>query len=92
MAEKWAPHPPPSPRRSRYDWVEITRELRARADTDEPWLLVDKKANISTPSAVAGKRMLALRDPEWDYKVRQRKTDRARRTCEMWMRAVRKEG
>lgn len=79
----------PSPRRGKYDWEKELAELRTRPGE---WMLLDDKANVSLPGAIARKRIRILRDEEWDYHVRSVNNDYANKTCEVWMSATRKDG
>lgn len=86
MAEDvWRDSEPP--RRSRYDWPEITRNLRRRPDK---WLLIAEQVPRSLHGAVTAGRIAYLRDdPRWAYEIRTRNTHGT--LADIWMMA-RKRG
>jgi hypothetical protein len=89
MEEVWAETPPHVGRGTgRYDWVDIVERLKARPGE---WLLIDDSATLSLQTAIRKRKMVALRDDEWDFKVSIRDTDRDAGTCVVWMSAVKRE-
>jgi hypothetical protein len=84
----WRDEPPP--RRGRYNWEEITADLKRKPGK---WALVNPDANPSTAGAIRLRKMTALQDDKWDFQVRVAKvkdedTDIVRH--ELWMSAKRK--
>ena len=82
----WAKEPPPVTvaRRGRYDWKQITSDLRARPGQ---WLLVASDAGLGVYSAIKRDRMTDLRSNEWEYIAATRNNTRETGTCELWMTA-----
>ena len=74
------------PRRSRYDWPEITKTLRKKP---EKWLLIAEQVPRSVHGAVKKGRIALLRDDaKWAYEIRTRNTKGS--TADIWMMAHRK--
>lgn len=89
MTETWAERPPARPRGTgKYDWVDIVDRLKSRPGE---WLLVDDEATLSLQSAIRKRRMVALRDDAWDFKVSVRDTNKEAGTCSVWMCAEPRE-
>lgn len=81
------PEPPPPGRPGavgQYDWHAIVKELTAKPGE---WMLVAEKANRGLPSAIARKKMLALRKPGWTFLVTTRNNNKADNTADIWMSA-----
>lgn len=89
MTGVWAERPPARSRGTgKYDWVQIVESLKQRPGE---WLQVDDEATLSLQSAIRKRRMVALRDPDWDFKVSVRNTNKEAGTCEVWMCAIERE-
>lgn len=84
--------PPPAKkgggRPGQYDWWAIVEELKG---SPGEWFLIDDTAARGLPSAITRRKMTALQDPEWDFKVTTRNNDREKGTAEVWMSAVPRE-
>lgn len=72
----------------KYDWVAIVEGLKA---SPGEWQIIDTDATLSLQSAIRKRKMVALRDEEWDFKVSVRDADRETNTCTVWMCAVKRE-
>ena len=91
MADQvWANEPPPVTvaRRGRFDWAQITADLRARPGE---WLLIADDAGLGVYSAIKRDKMADLRDDEWEYIAATRNNNRETGTCELWMTAQKRE-
>lgn len=91
MSEVWLDEPPPenrSGRRGKYDWDAIVAALQERPGQ---WRLVVEGANRGLYSAIKARRMVALQDPDWEFEVRSRNTDRENNTADIWMSATPRE-
>lgn len=89
MAEVWSKDPPPvavrAGRPGKYDWASIVEELKAR---EGEWMLIDDEAARGLPSAILRRKMTALQDPDWNFRVTTRNNNRETNTAEVWMSAV----
>lgn len=72
----------------KYDWPAIVEQLKA---SPGQWQVIDEGATLSLQSAIRKRKMVALRDPDWDFKVSVRDTNREKNTCTVWMCAVKRE-
>jgi hypothetical protein len=88
MAEVWSKDPPPvlatGGRPGKYDWPAIVEALQAHPGE---WLLIDDEAARGLPSAINRRKMTALQDPAWNFKVTTRNNNRETGTAEVWMSA-----
>lgn len=85
---EWSKDLPPPGRTGapgKYDWETIVAELQSRPGE---WRLVIEGANRGLPSAIKRKKMLALRDPGWDFQVATRNNNYEEGTADIWMSAV----
>lgn len=89
MTDVWADRPPARSRGTgKYDWEEIVGRLKSRPGE---WLLIDEDATLSLQSAIRKRKMVALRDDDWDFKVSVRDTNKEAGTCSVWMCAQQRE-
>jgi hypothetical protein len=89
MQEVWREQPPATSRGTgKYDWVEITERLKSKPGE---WLLIDDNATLSLQSAIRKRRMVALRDDAWKFRVSVRETNQEKGTCSVWMCAEKRE-
>jgi hypothetical protein len=91
MTEVWAATPPPvenAAPRGKYDWADIVAKLTARPGE---WLLIDEDASIGLQTAIRQRKMTALQDYEWDFKVSTRNNNRETGRCQVWMSAEKAE-
>lgn len=82
------PRNPGGSKTGRYDWWAIVEELTA---SPGEWFLIDDNAARGLPSAITRRKMTALQDPAWEFKVTTRNNNRETRTAEVWMSAVPRE-
>jgi hypothetical protein len=80
------PAPARSGRRGKYDWERITRDLK---DRPGEWLLIDEEASRSLATAIRNRKMTALQDPDWVFKVRTTNNSIQTGTAQVWMSAER---
>jgi hypothetical protein len=84
-----APPAPAKPgRKSQYNWPKIVADLKARPGQ---WMQVDETARRSLATAIRGKKMTALRDPNWEFHVKTVNNNTEAGTAEVWMSAERKQ-
>lgn len=76
----------PSKRPAKYDWEAITAKLRRHP---EQWIEVIQQGPRSLDSSVKRQRMLAVRDPKWEYTSCTRNTNGNR--ADLWMMASRRD-
>jgi hypothetical protein len=71
-------------RMGKYDWVDITEQLKSRPGE---WMLVDEAAARGLYSAIVRRKMTALQQEGWRFRVTTRNNNRQTKTAEVWMTA-----